>query len=90
MDKQKSTGVVEMYLDEFKCWLKGYLEGVGVEEKEDLEKEDLLVILSKFEEVQPGIKSGYYTWPGSFPTIYGTKNLTTKKVSSMLDELLGK
>ena len=81
-----------MYLNEFKHWLKGFLAGKGVESRDDLEKEDLLEILSKFEEVQPYYKTttDAYVWPASWPTVYGSKNVTTNKISSMIDELLGK
>jgi hypothetical protein len=75
-----------MYLNEFKCWLKGYLEGVGVESKEDLEKEDLLLILSKFEEVMPTYKMTSAPFPFDVrPTVYGS---IPKRLNSIFDELL--
>jgi hypothetical protein len=41
-----------MYLDEFKLWLQGYLVGAGVEEESELEEHQLIEIIKQLSEVE--------------------------------------
>ena len=41
-----------MYLNEFKLWLDGYLEAIGIEEVEALAEEELIAIVKKLSEVE--------------------------------------